>query len=489
MILGVALGLMAVIPPICVHLLRTAEYSRREEAFWIPVDREVTQVFVDHPLPDEERYRWLFRYFITGFVRYRARDGAHAAYPGAPSHHGSQVDAMEGVTRVMPLMSAWISSGRDRKIKTLDGRAVDLLQIVKEGLISGTDEGSPGYWGHIGAFDQRACEAADVALSLWLLRSSLWAQLDRSCQQRIVSWLTEVNRQRVPDNNWHLFPVLVNLVLRSLGEASDESALLQHYQRFKSLYRGEGWFSDGPKDRYDYYNAWGMHYALFWISRIDPGFDRNFIGQASSAFVRSYRYLFSPAGIPITGRSICYRLAAPAPLIGGAIQDPPLISPGMARRALNCTWRYFIGNGALSRGNVTQGYCGDDLRFLENYSGPASCLWSLRSLTLAFYCPPHSDFWRSPEEALPIETADYDLFLPSIGWRVIGLKANQEVAILRTDYADDRCGPIEGLGLFRRLAQIIRGQPYRPDNDCVKYRLPRYSAKNPFCGCARRSSR
>jgi hypothetical protein len=299
-----------------------------------------------------------------------------------------------------------------------------------------------------------------------------------------MTWLDEVNDRRITDNNWHLFPVVVGVVLRSFGYTVNEDIVQMHYNRFKSFYRGDGWFSDGPSNIYDYYNAWSMHYTLFWITRIDPDFDRRFINNCLTAFLKSYQYFFAPNGFPIMGRSICYRMAAPAPLIAGVLTKPRLISPGLARRSVDCVWRYFIGKSALLKGNVTQGYCRADVRFLDNYSGAASCLWSLRSLVLAFYCPNNSPFWTAPLERLPVEQSDFSINIPSIRRTVVGFKASREVRIKQWDITGDQCAGAQGYTVEGKVAEMVKGRPHRPENTCVKYRLPEYSSSVPFCGCA-----
>ncbi len=453
------------------------------ESLWSEIDPMFHKTFLNDSIHPQQRYNDLFYYLINGFIRYRTIDGAHAFYPGEPSNNGSRIDAMEGFTRILPLISAWLGSSRNPDFKSYDGRILNLMDLARDGLIAGTDEKSAGYWGHINDYDQRAYEAGDVALSLWLLRDSLWVKLDEPQKKRIVAWLLEINNKKIWNNNWHVSPILVNMILKAFGYPIDDAAIQSHYGKLKSFYKGNGWFSDGPDNVYDYYNAWSIHYCLFWISLIDPSFDEKFIKAALREFLEYYKYFFSPAGIPIMGRSLCYRIATPSPLVAGAFKTPNLISPGLARRALDCTWKYFISKGALAGGNLTQGYCGEDLRIVDNYSGPASCLFSLRSLVVAFLHRPDSAFWTAPEEQLPVERTDYSILIPSINWKIEGLKAEQRVQIIIDDNAANSCGEIRSYGLIRKTIGKLLGRPYRPNNHCVKYRQRTYSSSNPFCGC------
>jgi hypothetical protein len=445
-------------------------------------DPVLVQLFSEANSEIESKYDYLFSYFVTGFLLYRGNYPSFAYYPGASSKNGPGPDALEGFSRIIPVICSWLSSGREKTITTLNGKVVDLEEIFQSGLVSGTDPTSQGYWGQMLNKDQRICEAADLALSIWLVRDSLWSKLDRNEKRNVINWLLSVNNKEVSDNNWHLFPVIINQVIASLGYEADPHSSQDHYSRFKSFYQGDGWFSDGPHDIYDYYNAWSIHYTLFWLDRINPEFDPEFIQESLKKFAKNYIYFFSPQGIPILGRSVCYRMAASAPLIATHIQDPELVPGGLVRRAFDSLWSYFIAKGAVTRGNVTQGYYKTDLRFLDNYSGPASCLWALRSLVMAFTCKKSSPFWTDLEKPLPVEISDYHISIPSIGWTVTGIKNSQEI-IISTGKSEKGNLYIDNFTLIHQIASFLLGRPLRPKNEFAKYELSQYSSKNPFCGC------
>jgi hypothetical protein len=447
---------------------------------WASIDSRLMRVFLDPSIDERKRYTELFSYLVSGFLYYGLPDHTYVYYPGALSSHGAEVDAMEGSCRILPMIAAWLSSGRPSVIEDYEGRPIDLLQIIKMALLAGTDPESAGYWGHIGDRDQRIVEAADVALSVWLLRNHLWPQLSSHERENISGWLLSVNGRSVHDNNWHLFPLMINEVLASLGCDNDRASALKHFERVKAFYRGNGWFSDGPAGAYDYYNAWCFHYSLFWINLIDPGLDPQFIDDSLNDFVRNFKYLISTEGVPITGRSICYRIAVTAPLIAAANRGLDGISSGMARRAMDCVWKYFIARKAVCRGRITQGYCKEDLRLLDNYSGPGSSLWSTRSLVLAFYNPPGSEFWKTPLEPLPIEQADYVISIPEIQWEIRGSHSTREVQIVKKDKTGLPNNEIDNISLLDKFRIFILRLPYRFNNDYSRYELHRYSSLHPF---------
>ena len=292
---------------------------------------------------------------VETWLAHREPDGSRVHYPGWPSNHGRSVDGLEGFSRMAPLLAAWLSSGRPPLAVAGQREPVDFAQLLRDGFNHGTDPARASYWGGMRDYDQRIIEAADLALALWLSRATVWDQLDQGAQRQIANWLRQVQRGRVHDNNWHLSVVLVVLVLEALGCGTSEAGE-RHYTRFRSFHAGDGWFRDGPQGPFDYYNAWAIHYTLHWIGEIAPTWDRVFLDEVARAFLPTLLHLIGPQGLPIMGRSVCYRLAVAAPLIQGHMRHPAVVSAGQARRALEVTYRHFLAHGAVREGRVTQGY-------------------------------------------------------------------------------------------------------------------------------------
>lgn len=430
-------------------------------------------------------YAGLFSYFVEGFVTYRSPGGAGADYPGWPMGEGSASDRsrarLEGFSRIAPLLGGWLRGGRESRISLSSGAAVDVTDLLRTGILHGTDPSSADYWGVIDA--SKIVEAADIALALWLSRDALWAGLSTAERHQVADWLYGVNGKQTVDNNWHLFVVQVNVVLQALGMPADMDEAQRRYTRFKSFYAGDGWFHDGPTGHVDYYNAWGMHYPLYWIREISPQWDREFLVGALADFAAKYKYFFGPNGIPAMGRSLCYRAAAPVPLLMAAQDGSSSVSAGEARRALDLTWSFLVRNGAVVDGTMTQGYCGADPRILDAYSGPASCLWSLRSLVAAFSLPAGAALWQTVGEPLPVERGDFSLDIPAIGWRVVGDAARGDVTILIDANRGNALPRLQEYPWFRRISDAVLCRSRRPENDAAKYAAESYSSSVPFCGC------
>jgi hypothetical protein len=439
-------------------------------------------------------YERLFRYFLEGFEAYRTPSGALADYPGLPSKHDRRADQLEGFSRMAPLMAAWLSAGREQVLTVSDGHTVALPALLASAVTEGTNPASPDYWGHMQDRDQRIVEAADIALTLWLTRDLVWNKLDPETRESIAQWLQEVNGKQVRDGNWQLFVVLVNAVLLDLDcDQGNRDEMLAQYKRFKHLYRGEGWFADGDEthgEAFDFYNAWSMHYWLYWLNRIDPDLDGAFIDQALDEFLASYKYLFGAEGFPIFGRSICYRMALPAPLVFGHVEHPDQVSAGEARRAMDTIWQYFAQHGSLKAGTVTQGYCGADPRILDHYMGPASCNWSLRSLVAALALPEDSEFWNTPGQPLPVELGDYRKALGPTGRVAVGEQSRARISLVRSDIVDDimdkplpEPAALHPYTLKDRWHEMKHCRVLRPHNKKAGYHQKVYRSDVTFCGC------
>jgi hypothetical protein len=441
----------------------------------------VKHAFLSTSAADEPRYRALFGYFLSGALRYTDAAGSRIHYSGAPSNNGYRFTGLEGFARTGTMLAAWVASGRDPLvIDGASGQLVDLVAYLRRGLLAGTDPKSAGYWGNIRNWDPRMVEAADVARIVWMTREQIWQQLDRPQREQLAAWLRQGDGRTTPDTVWLLFPLTVDLVLRSLGAtaAGSEPVSSPNYVRFKRNYLGNGWFSDPPQGA-DFYNTWGMSYELFWITLIDPQFDHDFIRSALKQSADITAHLIGTNGVPIMGRSICYRTAVSVPLLAESLLDHQAVDPGLARHGLDVVWRHFVAHGALQDGALTMGYYRSDLRFVDYYTGPGSCHWGLRSLVLAFLQPPDADFWQSKPQPLPVELADYRMLYDKLGWVVSGRRADGSVTIEIANNAGNTplLRPYAGWRLW--LEQIFR-RPFRPVNEDTEYNRPIYSSGAPM---------
>ncbi len=96
-------------------------------------------------------------------------------------------------------------------------------EIYRKGIVSGTDPESPEYWGEIPAVscDQRIVEMAALGLALILASEKVWDPLSEKEKENFHTWLSQVNNEITSNNNWQLFPLIVNLGFKRVGAEYD----------------------------------------------------------------------------------------------------------------------------------------------------------------------------------------------------------------------------------------------------------------------------
>lgn len=423
-------------------------------------------------------YDHLVGYFAAGVAAYRSPRCALVLYPAEPGTRGARVEGLEGFARSAPLLAAWVTTRADH-VPLPGGGTFDAFDHLRRGIIAGTDPAGPEAWGFAGDLDQRIVEAADVALAAWMLRERLRACLPAATQTALLQWLATAQSRAIYGGNWYLFRVLIGLTREAWGQRPDPTTR-EALTEFCSYYLGDGWFTDGPGGRVDFYNAWQMHFALAFVREMAPELDRGLLTDALRRFAETYLHLFAPQGFPIFGRSCCYRTALPAPLVlATALCENPLPA-GPARRALDATWTHFIARGALAAGALTQGYEGPQPDLLENYSGRGSCHWGLRSLVAAYWQPPDGPIWTATPEPLPVEQGSYQLALAGGGLQVVGDQSSGVVEVRPLANSGSAPTPFRPRGRALRLAEMLLRRPLRHANIAAKYGRPVYRSDRPF---------
>ncbi|MFZ4759142.1 MAG: DUF2264 domain-containing protein, partial [Burkholderiaceae bacterium] len=376
------------------------------------------------------------------------------------------------------------ASGRPDEVE-VGGRKVSISAMLREGLLAGTDRDGPEYWGVITSGNQRLFESADVALGVWLSRDQIWAKLDREGKDRVATWLRRALAVHAYEGNWSLIPIVVERVLVSLGEdvCCDQIVMARYWREFKALSMGGGWIADGTQGA-DYYNAWAMQYLMFWIDRIDPGFDPVFIRESNRQMAGFFQHLIGPKGAPLFGRSICYRMAVPVPLLVSQALSPGVVSKGRAMRALDASWSYFVTHGATRDGGIVQGFCGPDLAVVNDYTSPASCLWSARGLVLAMLLDREHGLLEAKREPLPVEEGDFSVSQPNLKWRVDGKKATGEIVLtIEANAQADAPPAFKAYTARNAFKEWLRHKPDRPANHDALYGAKSYSTEQTFTRC------
>ncbi|WP_416966690.1 DUF2264 domain-containing protein [Streptomyces sp. 4F14] len=369
----------------------------------------------------------LVPYATPGFAQYRL--------PGRTGYAGVWSDGLEGYARSFLLAAFRIAGARGVGMEALISR-------YAAGLAAGTDPSHPEHWPPITDRGQPMVEAASVAVALHETREWLWELLPDAVRGRVVEWFSGFVGAVVNDSNWRLFQVIVEEFLASVGALSDRGEIDAGLARLDDWYRGEGWYTDGDGQKFDYYNAWALHlYPVLWARiagvRADPAVVARHRGRLRE-FLGTYQYFFGGDGAPVhQGRSLTYRYGVVAPLWAGVLADATPLSPGRTRQLASGALRHFSERQVPdSDGVLRLGWYREFLPVTQPYSGPASPYWAAKAF-LGLLLPPDHPVWTAPEE--PRDDKDRCLVLGAPGWLLQSTAADGIVRLV--NHGSDRLAP------------------------------------------------
>ena len=364
-----------------------------------------------------------------GALRYVTSDGAGIDIPGHVGPYGRSVDRLEGFARV-GLLAAFLHRS------TIPISADGPLEFLARGISAGVDPKHP-CWPRTGprARSQVLVEAASVALALRVAGAQLWSSLSPTTRRALIEWFQGALLIPVPDNNWHLFRMMLAGALEEYGHAIvgarevRDSAL----SRLDSWLQPRSWYSDGPGRSYDYYNSFALHYY--------PTFDAYLAGRESldkyvarlEDFAGSFADWFSDSGSPVMfGRSLTYRFGVVASLSLCAVVTK---DQGLADRAgsiATACIRYFWDSGVLETGTLTLGWLEPDKSILQGYSGPASPYWATKAFVALL--TPRVSSWEAQELSIDRPVPAASLGAPG----VLAHRPSREIVTLYNHGSVDR---------------------------------------------------
>lgn len=276
----------------------------------------------------------------------------------------------------------------------------------QKGLVAGTNPNSLEFWGKPGHYDQRYVEMASISYGILLAPHVFWEPFSASEQKQLVEFLTQINEHDIPECNWQLFRVLVNLALKKVGQPYSEKQLESALQLVESFYLGEGWYQDGDSNQKDYYVPFALHfYALVYakvMEHEDP-VRSNIYKERAMQFAKQFIYWFDDGGAALPfGRSLDYRFAQvsffSACLLADVEPFPVEVMKGLIVRHLN----YWMKQPMFDReGILSIGYAYPNLMMAERYNGPGSAYWGMKVFAFLAISDDHP-FWSVGPKEMPL---------------------------------------------------------------------------------------
>lgn len=288
--------------------------------------------------------------------------------------------------------------------------------LIREGLINGTDPTHDEYWGGFQDGDQRFVEMAAIACGMIFTPVVIWNPLNENDKLNLATWLSGINEHTIPVCNWQFFMILVNVALKKCGCQYSAGRLAEGLELVEDFYLGDGWYRDGASAQKDYYISFAMHYygLLYAVAMQDDDLEqercRKFRERAE-LFARDFLYWFDEDGAALPyGRSLTYRFGQgafwAAYVFAGLDEIPVGVVKGILARHL----KWWTEQKIFDRdGILTIGYGYPNLTMAERYNAPGSPYWGMKTL-LCLGLPDTHPFWGAEAEPLPVRDAVKPLY-------------------------------------------------------------------------------
>lgn len=317
------------------------------------------------------------------------------------AHYGQPVAGMEAFSRLLWGVTPLLAGGQEPARLSL------YIQAIKDG----TNPAHPDYWGEIGDSDQRLVEMAAYGLLLATAHQPVLAHFSAEERQHLWQWLKQSETAVIPDNNWHFFPILVQVGFHCCGMPVNHDALENHFAAMERYWLGDGWYSDGPGRPRDYYISMGFHfYGLIYaklMADVDPTRCAE-LRQRATVFAGDFIHFFAGDGAAIPfGRSLTYRFAEAAFWSAAAFAGLEVYSPGVVKGIVLRHLRWWMQQQPFDRdGVLSVGYSYPNLVMAEDYNGPGSPYWALKTV-LVLALGEEDAFWQAEELPLPAQTSPH----------------------------------------------------------------------------------
>ncbi|MCA9683668.1 MAG: DUF2264 domain-containing protein, partial [Myxococcales bacterium] len=251
-------------------------------------------------------YELAFARVVAGWYHSLSPGGARTTLAG-----GEELPAaLEGAARVMPIIGAWLADPDNPRLISWQGEVLDLVAILRAGLVHGTDPAHPDYWGVIyEGWDQSSVEAASICEAILLAGDRLWLELSPAEQAAVFTWLAP-STSGFP-NNWSLFVGIRNVTRKLHGQDYDPQLTATQMTALDGSYLGDGWYTDGEGLQVDFYNGFVIHHLLALWALHDPDMDAERSEQIRARLAAHlvdlpYFYARDGSRVPF-GRSLAYR--------------------------------------------------------------------------------------------------------------------------------------------------------------------------------------
>ena len=314
-----------------------------------------------------------------------------------------KVTHLEAFGRVMCGISPWLELGPDN---TLEGKLrkkyIDLSIKCLHNIV---DPQSPDCLNFI-TDKQPLVDAAFLAEALLRSPKELWGNLDEITRRRLIEAFKSTRSIQPGNNNWLLFSAMIETALLRFSGEYDSKIIDFAFEKFKTWYKGDGWYGDGENFHTDYYNSIVIHPMMMDVLmelKTKNLCDTTFYKKEKNRWKRfaaiQERFISPEGTYPVIGRSLAYRFGVFHCLAQVALMHelPSEVKPSQVRCALTKVIRNQLNApGTFDKNGWLQiGIYGHQPEIAEKYISTGS----LYMCTVAFLplgLPASDEFWNSP---------------------------------------------------------------------------------------------
>lgn len=360
-------------------------------------------ITLNNPLKNRGDLRKLVNQLLNAVSPFFKKDASRVDLANFTAHYGQQIANMETFSRLLWGVTPLLAGGHEPEQFSF------YIQAIK----NGTNPEHADYWGEVAPYDQRIVEMAAYGLMLAVAHKPLLAHFSEQEKHHLWQWLKQSENQDIPDNNWHFFPILVQVGFHHCGMPNNAEALEKHFAAMEHYYLGDGWYSDGPGRPRDYYISMGFHfYGLIYaklMADVDPQRCRT-LRQRATLFAADFIHFFADDGAAIPfGRSLTYRFAQAAFWSAAAFADLEVYEPGVVKGIVLRHLRWWLQQPLFDRdGVLSVGYSYPNLIMAEDYNAPGSPYWGLKTM-LVLALGENDKFWQAQELPLPAREAEHSI--------------------------------------------------------------------------------
>lgn len=360
-------------------------------------------ITLNNPLKSRNDLQNLVNEVLNAVSPFFKKDASRIDLANFTAHYGQEIANIETFSRLLWGVTPLLAGGGE----------LEHFSFYIQAIKNGTNPAHADYWGEVAPYDQRIVEMAAYGLLLAVAHQPVLAHFNEQEKHNLWQWLKQSENQDIPDNNWHFFPILVQVGFHHCGMPNNAQALENHFAAMESYYLGDGWYSDGPGRPRDYYISMGFHFYGLIYSRlmadVDPQRCKK-LRQRATLFAADFIHFFADDGAAIPfGRSLTYRFAQAAFWSAAAFAGLEVYEPGVVKGIVLRHLRWWLQQPLFDRdGVLSVGYSYPNLIMAEDYNAPGSPYWGLKTM-LVLALSEQDAFWQAEEMPLPVRESPHSI--------------------------------------------------------------------------------